>query len=134
MQKIECTVKDIPQEIMWSDLFEFRLKTGDIRFTECVNNVAFGNNKNTIYISFIDWGDDYHIIEHIKQENFNDGIEIALADRCGSVVALFEFNDCIIKDIASIILDYCGNYKTPKNRYIASIEYNKVYKIKPDEE
>ena len=25
MNKIECIVGDIPQEIMWSDLFEFRL-------------------------------------------------------------------------------------------------------------
>ena len=134
MKKIECTVKDIPQEIMWSDLFEFRLKTGDIRFTECVSHVAFGHQKNMIYISVIDWSDDYNVIEFVKQESFNDGIEIVLADRDGSVVGQFEFDECIIKDIAPIILDYCGNYKTPQNRYIVAIEYNKVYKVKQNEE
>lgn len=134
MRKIECTVKDIPQEIMWSDLFEFRLKTGDIRFTECVSHVAFGNEKNMIYISVIDWSDDYNVIEFVKQENFDDGIEVVLADRDGSVVGMFEFDGCFIKDIAPIILDYCGNYKTPQNRYIVAIEYNKIYKIKQDEE
>lgn len=134
MKKIECTVKDIPQEIQWSDLFEFRLKTGDIRFVECVSNVAFSNEKNMIYISVIDWSDDYNVIEFVKQEIFDDGIEVVLADRDGSTVGMFEFDKCIIKDIAPIILDYCGNYKTPKNRYVVAIEYNKVYNIKPDEE
>jgi len=134
MRKIECTVKDISQEIMWSDLFEFRLKTGDIRFTECVSHVAFGHQKNMLYISVIDWSDDYNVIEFVKQENFDDGIEVVLADRDGSVVGMFEFDGCVIKDIAPIILDYCGNYKTPQNRYIVAIEYNKVYKIKLDEE
>ncbi len=134
MRKIECTVKDIPQEIMWSDLFEFRLKTGDIRFTEGVSHVAFGHQKNMIYISVIDWSDDYNVIEFVKQENFDDGIEVVLVDRDGSVVRMFEFDGCVIKDIAPVILDYCGNYKTPQNRYIVAIEYNKVYKIKPDEE
>ena len=134
MNKVECTVKDIPQEIMWSDLFQFRLKTGDIRFTECVSHVAFGHQKNMIYISVIDWSDDYNVIEFVKQENFDDGIEVVLTDRDGFVIGMFEFDKCIIKDIAPIILDYCGNYKTPQNRYVVAIEYNKVYKIKPDEE
>jgi hypothetical protein len=87
-----------------------------------------------IYISVIDWSDDYNVIEFVKQESFNDGIEVVLADRDGSVVGIFEFDGCVIKDIAPIILDYCGNYKTPQNRYVVAIEYNKVYKIKPDEE
>jgi len=134
MSKIECSIEDLPQEIMWSDLFDFRLKTGDIRFAECVSHVAFSNEKNMIYISVVNLSDDYNVIEFVKQESFNDGIEVVLADRDGSVVGMFEFDECVIKDIAPIILDYCGNYKTPQNRYVVAIEYNKVYKIKPDEE
>ena len=96
MKKIECTVKDIPQEILWSDLFEFRLKTDDIRFVECVSHVAFSNEKNMIYILLVDWSDDYNVIEFVKQENFNDGIEVVLLDRDGSVVGMFEFDGCVI--------------------------------------
>lgn len=134
MNKIECSIRDIPQEIIWSDLFDFRLKSGDINFSQRVSHVAFGNEKNMIYIIVVDLVDDYNVIESIKQKSFNDGIEVVLADRDGSIVGTFELDGCVIKDIAPIILDYCGNFKTPRNRYVVAVEYNKVYKIKPDEE
>jgi translation elongation factor EF-1beta len=130
MNRVECKIEELPKEIKNTELFEFRFKYNyKLRLSEAVSNIAFGDNK--MYITIIDWSDDnYNMLDELTQEIISQEIEVALADRNGNILCLFEFENCVLKDVAPIILDYCGNFKTPKSRYIVTIEYSKIYKTK----
>ena len=132
MEKTKCTVEDIQKQIRWSCIFEFHLNSDTPRLTECVTSVAFGK-ENKLYISFIDaevFGDNYDLLNDLTSENISTGIDIALGDRNGDILTRCEFENCILKDVATVMLDYCDNYKTPAKRYIATVEYSNIYMIK----
>ena len=135
MNRVECKIEELPKEIKDTDLFDLRFKYDyKLRLMECVTNIAFSSNK--IYITVFNYdnllvnSDNYNMLNEITQDIFSKGIEVALAERNGNIVSLFEFENCVLKDIAPIILDYNGNFRTPKERYIISVEYSKIYKTK----